>query len=30
MPLLADKLVTLGVIDAIADETVRRTRKNMC
>jgi transposase len=30
MQLLADKLVTLGVIDAISDETVRRTLKKMC
>jgi putative transposase len=27
MPLLADKLVELRVIDALSDETVRRTRK---
>lgn len=30
MQLLADRLVTLGVVDAISDETVRRTMKKTC
>jgi len=29
MQLLADRLVTLGVVDSISDETVRRTLKKM-